>query len=49
MPEDLRTFIQRVERDQKEIDRLEAAVAVFLQEVEDKIAALNEIRSNANG
>ena len=49
LPEDLRTFIQRVERDQKEIDRLEAAVAVFLQEVEDKIAALNEIRSNANG
>ena len=45
MPEDLQIFIQRVERDNKEIARLEAAVSVFLKEVDDKIEALNQLRS----
>lgn len=45
MPEDLQIFIQRVERDNKEIARLEAAVSVFLKEVDDKMEALNQLRS----
>ena len=45
MPEELQIFVQRVERDDNEIARLEAAVSVFLKEVDDKIEALNQLRS----
>lgn len=45
LPEDLQLFIKRVERDDNEIARLEAAVSVFLQEVDEKIEALNQLRS----
>jgi hypothetical protein len=44
MPEDLSLFIQRVERDPKRIDELFNDVLVFLQEVEDDLAALEEYR-----
>lgn len=40
MPEDLRLFIQRVERDDKRIAELESAVREFLAEVDDTIAKL---------
>jgi len=44
MPEDLRVFVQRVERDGPLIAQLEAAVIDFLAEVDDKMLALAEMR-----
>lgn len=44
MPEDLSLFIQRVVRDPKRIDELFKDVLVFLKEVEDDLAALEEVR-----
>lgn len=40
MPEDLRLFVRRVERDDKRIAELEALVRDFLREVDDTLAAL---------
>jgi putative phage-type endonuclease len=40
MPEDLQLFVTRVERDDKKIAELEAAVIEFLNEVDQKIATL---------
>jgi putative phage-type endonuclease len=40
MPESLKLFIQRVERDQDRIDELEAAVLGFLDELAKKLARL---------
>lgn len=40
MPEDLRLFVRRVERDDKRIAELEALVREFLREVDDTLAAL---------
>lgn len=44
MPEDLRLFVQRVERDGPMITQLEAAVIDFLAEVDDKMVALAGMR-----
>lgn len=43
MPEDLRLFVRRVERDDKRIAELEALVREFLREVDDTLAALTGI------
>jgi hypothetical protein len=40
LPEDLKLFIHRVERDQDRIDELEAAVLGFLDELAKKLAQL---------
>jgi putative phage-type endonuclease len=40
LPEDLKLFVQRVERDQDRIDELEAAVLGFLDELAKKLAQL---------
>jgi putative phage-type endonuclease len=40
MPESLKLFVQRVERDQNRIDELEAAVLGFLDELAKKLAQL---------
>lgn len=40
LPETMRLFVQRVHRDDKEINRLEALVIDFLQEVDDTISKL---------
>jgi hypothetical protein len=40
MPESLKLFVQRVERDQDRIDELEAAVLGFLDELAKKLAQL---------
>lgn len=45
LPEDLQLFVARVERDDERIAELEAAIGVFLGEVEADLAALNAIRS----
>lgn len=42
LPENLRLFITRIERDDNAIAELEAKVAEFLTEVEREIASLNE-------
>ncbi|MCI0598740.1 MAG: YqaJ viral recombinase family protein [Beijerinckiaceae bacterium] len=43
LPERMRLFVKRVERDNAEISRLETLVSEFLAELDEKIAALNEI------
>lgn len=45
LPEDLQLFVARVERDDERIAELEAAIGVFLGEIEADLAALNAIRS----
>lgn len=45
MPEELRMFIQRVERDDRRIKELEKAVVEFLAEMDATIAALIERRA----
>lgn len=42
LPEEMQLFIQRFERDEKEIEYLEHEVGVFLQEVERTVQALKE-------
>jgi putative phage-type endonuclease len=41
MPEDLRLFVKRLERDEETIAGLSGAIVEFLQEVDETIAALN--------
>lgn len=41
-PEAMRLFVQRVHRDDKRIAELEAEIVSFLDEVDKKVAALNE-------
>lgn len=43
MPESMRLFIKRVERDEKLIASLEKDVELFLREVETKVAALRSV------
>lgn len=43
MPEHMRLFVKRVERDDKLIAELEAEVVKFLAELDDKLAALNAL------
>ena len=43
MPEDMRLFVKRVERDQERIDELETAVRKFLAEVEETVAKLSKL------
>lgn len=43
MPESMRLFIKRVERDEKLIESLEKDVELFLREVETKVAALRSV------
>jgi hypothetical protein len=40
MPEKMRMFVKRLERDDKRIKELEAMVEVFLDEVQAKVLAL---------
>jgi putative phage-type endonuclease len=47
MPEHLRLHVQRVERDDQEIARIEAEVRTFLAELDRKLAALNELSEAA--
>lgn len=47
LPEDLRISITRVDRDNERIGELEAAVRVFLSEVDAKLAALDGLRKAA--
>ena len=49
MPEHMQLYIDRVERDQKMIDNLEAEVAKFLSEIENKIERLNKLCGDQNG
>jgi len=44
MPERLRLFVKRVERDEKRIAELEAGVEKFLAELDDKVAKLKEMQ-----
>ena len=46
MPEDLRLFIKRVERDDKLIAELESEVVKFLKELDEKIEKLNKLKEN---
>jgi putative phage-type endonuclease len=43
MPEHMRLFVQRVQRDDKQIAELEAAVCEFLAELDDKVARLRKL------
>lgn len=43
LPETMRLFVQRVERDDEAIQQLEADVSAFLAEVETTVSALREI------
>lgn len=45
LPEDLQTFVKRVDRDNDQIAKLEAEVSKFLDEIEADIEALNNLRS----
>ena len=45
MPEHMRLFVQRVNRDDKLIEELEAEVIKFLAELDNKLASLNAIYS----
>jgi putative phage-type endonuclease len=45
LPEDLQLFVARVERDDERIAELEAAIGVFLDEVQADLDAINAIRS----
>jgi hypothetical protein len=42
MPETMRLFIQRVNRDDARIKELESIVSVFLDELDEKVAALTK-------
>lgn len=46
MPEDLRLFIKRVDRDDKLIAELESEVVKFLKELDEKIEKLNKLKEN---
>jgi len=43
MPEHLRLFVKRVERDEKHITELEKEVLKFLTELDEKVNQLKEI------
>lgn len=43
LPDDLRMFVQRVPRDGAMISELESAVAVFLEEIDQKVADLRKL------
>jgi putative phage-type endonuclease len=43
MPEDLKLFVRRIERDEKAIHELEGEILVFLQEVDYKVQQLKEL------
>ncbi len=47
LPERMRLFVRRVERDDEEISRLETLVSEFLLELDGKITVLNEIFGTA--
>ena len=47
MPEHLNIWIHRIERDEKKIAELEKLVAEFLEELRDKVEALNNIEKEA--
>jgi len=44
MPEHLHLFVKRIERNDRYIAELEQEVIQFLQEVDDKVKKLNEIK-----
>jgi putative phage-type endonuclease len=44
LPEDLRMWVERIERDNKRIGQLEAEVRGFLQDLEHQITSLNKLR-----
>jgi len=48
MPENLQLYIHMVDRDNKMIANLEAEVAKFLSEMENKIAKLNKLCGDNN-
>lgn len=43
MPETMRLFVKRIERDDKRIGELEQIVSVFLSELDSKVAALTKL------
>lgn len=43
MPQNLQIFVKRVERDDKLLAETEREIVVFLKEIDDRIAALNQI------
>jgi predicted phage-related endonuclease len=43
MPEALRLFVKRLERDDDRVNELEAEVQLFLRELDDKLAALTAL------
>jgi predicted phage-related endonuclease len=43
MPEDMRLFVKRVERDEGRIEEIAEAVILFLSEVADKVAQLEAL------
>lgn len=45
LPEDLQTFVKRVDRDNEQIAKLETEVSKFLDEIQADIEALNNLRS----
>ena len=47
MPEHLNIWIHRIERDEEKIAELENLVAEFLEELRDKVEALNNIEKEA--
>ncbi len=47
MPENMRMFVKRVDRDDKLIKELEAEVSQFLQTIDDKIYELNRLYGEA--
>jgi predicted phage-related endonuclease len=49
MPENLQLYIHMVDRDNKMIANLEAEVAKFLSEMENKIAKLNKLCGDNDG
>jgi putative phage-type endonuclease len=44
MPEDLKLYVYRVQREDHHIDRLETEAVAFLKEINDKVAQLNALR-----
>jgi len=45
VPDNLQLFVQRVERDEKAIEMLEAGVRTFLQEVDEELAKLQTLNA----
>jgi predicted phage-related endonuclease len=43
MPEDLKLFVKRFERDDERLDEIRAMVADFIGELEDKLTALEKL------